>query len=397
MRQNDADIIFAYLKSILFERNASMLSDQDVSTEFSKVVQGMNLLHNWLNELSGFAEDIALGNLNGKMPERANPLCDSLKMLRSNFSHLVWQTQQVANGDYSQKVAMMGEFTDAFNIMIEQLKQRELALREQNALLSCITDNIGEYVIVFDEETKEVLYENKALIDTTIKEPELIDILHQYLEETNADTSIRSRDISFISPSLTDRMLHYHLNSFFIDWQGRKSIAYLLRDVTDQKEWESSIEYAANSDPLTGLFNRRYCMEILEGYVRDKEDFSVCFADLDKLKYVNDNFGHACGDEYILTTTSVLRDHFRKEDIICRIGGDEFVILMQGCSSKYMEMRMKQVRSRLAQLALKGEHNFSMSISYGIYASNENEGLSADEILEKSDERMYAFKQAHRR
>ena len=174
MKQNDADIIFAYLKSILFERNASMLSEQDVTTEFTKVVQGMNLLHEWLNELSGFAEDIALGNLNGKMPARANPLCDSLKMLRSNFSHLVWQTKQVANGDYSQKVAMLGEFSDAFNQMTEQLKQRELALREQNALLSCITDNIGEYVVVFDEETKEVLYENKSWVDTTMREPEFV-------------------------------------------------------------------------------------------------------------------------------------------------------------------------------------------------------------------------------
>ena len=353
----------------------------------------MNLHHDWLNEVSNFIEDIALGNLNRKMPARANPLCDSLKMLHSNFSYLIWQMKQVATGDYTQKVAMMGEFSEAFNLMIEQLKQRESALQEQNDLLSCITDNIGEYVIVFDEETKEVLYENISWMDTTMREPELVDILFHYLEEANEDTSIRSKNFNFISPSISDRILHYHLNSFFIDWQGRSSIAYLLRDVTEQKEWESSIEYVANSDPLTGLYNRRYCMDVLDSYVKNKKTFSLCFADLDKLKYVNDTFGHAIGDEYILTTVSVLRNHFRKEDLICRIGGDEFVIIMQDDSNKYMEMRMKQVRLRMAQLSLEDSRDFKMSISYGIYDCDTDNELSAEEILEKADERMYIFKQ----
>lgn len=373
-----------------------MLSEQDVSSEFTKVVQGMNRLHSYLNEADNFAKDIALGNLNGKMPAEENPLCDSLKLLRSNFSRMVCQTKQVANGDYSQKVAMMGELSDAFNMMIDQLKQRELALCEQNALLSCITDNIGEYVIVFEEETKEVLYENKSWIDTAISEPELIDMLYHYLEEANADISIRSKDISFSLSCTPDRVLHYLMNSFFIDWQGRKSIAYLLRNVTERKERESSLEYAAKSDSLTGLYNRRYCMEVLERFVKDKKVFSVCFADLDRLKYVNDTFGHAYGDEYILTTVSILREYCRKEDIICRIGGDEFVIIMENCPRKYVEMRMRQVRLRMKQLVIKNIQKFTMSLSYGIYDSAEGNELSADEILEKSDERMYAFKQAHR-
>lgn len=396
MRQKDADVLFQYLKQILFDRSAPLLSEEEVAPEFEKLVKGMNLLHGWIDESYKFAGDIAEGNLNGEEPSKDNPLCDSLKMLRSNIAHLVWQTKQVAGGDYSQRVAMMGDFSTAYNTMILQLKQREAALTEHNALLSRITDNIGEYLAVLDEETREFLYENKALTDMAREEGGVVEDLRYNIKNYDMENNGRSWEINISPREDHEYPLYYRVDSFYIDWQGRKATVHLLRDVTEQKEWESSIEYAANTDILTGLYNRRYCMEVLDGYIANKKNFYVCFADLDQLKFVNDNYGHGFGDEYIQTVADVLKGYFRKEDIICRMGGDEFLIIMENCTEKYARISMEQIRKRLLQLTEDNDIKYSMSISYGIVGCDENNMLAAEEILNESDKEMYIFKQAHR-
>lgn len=395
MNQGDADVLFQYLKEILFERNTPMLSEKDVSPEFEKLVEGMNLLHGWIDESYRFARDIAEGNLNSEEPSKDNPLNDSLKMLRSNISHLIWQTKRVAEGDYCQRVAMMGDFSTSFNTMIAQLKRREAALTEHNALLSYMTDNIGDFVLVLDDETKKILYENKAAINLLVEETQIAGMLQHFLKAYNVRDSGRSWEISLPSPGDVEQMLFYHIDSFYIDWQGKQATAHLLRNVTEQREWESSIEYEANTDALTGLYNRRYCMDVLTRLLANKKEFFICFADLDKLKYVNDTFGHCCGDEYIRTVASVLKESFRGDDVICRMGGDEFIVLMQGCVEKHAVMRMEQVRNRLFQLVQERHLKHEMSISYGVVAYDKNNKMDAEALLCEADQKMYLFKQAH--
>lgn len=396
MKPTDADILCQYVRDILVENSVPLLSEKELPPEYGKFVQELNKLHIWLKEMSGFAEDIAKGRLNGRVPSEDNPFSEPLKLLRSNLSHLVWQTKQVASGDYSQKVAMFGEFSEAFNTMTEQLRQRENALLEQNTLLSYITDNIGELVIVIDDETNEVLYENRALIDLTIKEPSVAEILYRDMEKYKVIEDCRSRDMNISVLSCPGQTICYHMDSFNIDWQGRQAMAHLLRNITEQRAWETSIEYAANSDQMTGLYNRRYCMKILENYVAENIRFSVCFADLDRLKYVNDNYGHAYGDEYIKVAAKLLKERFRDEDVVCRFGGDEFVVLVKGCDDRCMDIRMEQVRELLVQYASENKREYRMSISYGIINCDGNNRLSAEEILNESDEKMYHFKQLHR-
>ncbi len=395
MNQRDADVLFQYLKEILYERNTPKLSEQDISPECKKLVDGMNLLNRWVEESNQFAQDIAEGNLNGEEPSKDNPLNDSLKRLRSNISHLIWQTKRVAEGDYSQRVAMLGDFSDSFNSMTAQLEQRESALKEHNALLSYITDNIREFVIVLDDETKKLLYENKVALDFLEEEAQTAEVLRHALEAYQVRNSGRSWEMSLSSPDDTEQMLFYHIDSFRIDWQGRQATAHLLRNVTKQREWEFSIEYVANTDALSGLYNRRYCINLLNRLIANKMKFFVCFADLDKLKYVNDKFGHCCGDEFIRTVSSVLKENFRGDDAICRIGGDEFIILMQGCVEQHAVVRMEQVRSRLSQIAQEKNLKYEMSISYGIVTCDKTNTMDAEELLSKADKKMYLYKEMH--
>lgn len=414
MNQDDVELLFEYLKKILFAGGAvEAMELSQVSQECSKLVQGLNLLNKWLTENQRFSENIALGNLNCEGPSRDNPICDPLKMLRSNLSHLVWQARQVAQGDYSQKVVMLGEFSDGFNTMIEQLKQREeelveqnnhimdkaSALLESNELMTCITENMKDFIIVQDAETKEIVFENRAFSVFARTKPIAAKYLQEQLQNYSEKVSGRFWEIVLYEEEIKsgDETLYFALHSFYIDWQGRRARAHLLNDETAHKLRESSIEHIANSDPLTGLYNRRYCMEMLEEFIEEKSAFSICYADLDGLKYVNDHYGHAVGDQYLLTVSRIFREIFRSSDIVCRIGGDEFVILLQNCPMPFLITRMKQVYDRIDALSDHNEWGIPMSISYGICSCEESNMLTAEEILEQADTKMYAFKQENKK
>lgn len=386
MRQEETELLFEYLRRILYERETPMLDERAVSAECSELAKGLNLLHVWLRESADFADSIAMGKLQANEPSKENPLCDSLKMLRSNLAHLSWQTKQVAGGDYSQKVAMLGDFSEAFNTMTEQLKQREEALFQHNALLSCIMDNIEEAVVVLAKKTGEVLYGNKAFLHLITGDVLSAERICAILEEYKEDAPKYSWEKQL---ELENRNVYLQIVSIQIDWLGQNARVYLLRDITKQKEREIVIEKEANSDVMTGLYNRRFCMKKLDELAGKKIPFSICFADLDALKAVNDNYGHDAGDEYIQLTAGLLKRFFRREDILCRIGGDEFIIIMPGCPKKYLELRMGQVRSKLLEVAQ--EYEYAMSISYGTAAYDGGDG-DVEEILEEADRRMYAFK-----
>lgn len=411
MVQKNAEVLFEYLKSILFEQEVPVLEAEGFDEGESRLVQGMNLLNKWLKENQSFSENIATGRLNCAPPSKDNPICDPLKMLRSNLSHLVWQARQVAEGDYNQKVVMLGEFSDGFNTMIEQLKQREetlleqnshirekaVALLESNELLSCITENMKDYIVVLDAETMQSVFENKAFEELTVNKESIAEALKSELQGYQYGEGRRFWEIEMPLEEKEEQTLFLNVHSFYIDWQGRKATAHLVADITVQKERESSIEYIANSDDLTGLFNRRYCMELLEEWVKKKAAFSICFADLDGLKYVNDTFGHFWGDNYLQAVSRVFKEVFRSSDAICRIGGDEFVIALENCPEKYTQQRMQRVYDRIAELSENNEVGYPMSISYGIYSCDADNKLTPEEILEQSDAKMYAFKLAHKK
>ena len=104
----------------------------------------------------------------------------------------------------------------------------------------------------------------------------------------------------------------------------------IQRMLEERRKEEEELRQQAAADPLTGLYNRQYADEKIESMLKQKSLYRL-FLDLDGLKYVNDQFGHEEGDHYILTTT----DHIQRscrcgKDLLCRYGGDEFLILFEG-------------------------------------------------------------------
>jgi len=170
----------------------------------------------------------------------------------------------------------------------------------------------------------------------------------------------------------------------------------IFSDVTHQRKDAQEHAYLATHDPLTGLSNRLLLNDRLEHAINHAERFNKCvaaiFCDLDNFKPINDNYGHSMGDEILKSVAEALKEVLRKEDTICRFGGDEFVILVEELSSfKYLEKILQKIHAISEQtFIIDGiEHSIGMSIGTSIYP---NDASSPEMLLKCADEAMYKAK-----
>ncbi len=151
------------------------------------------------------------------------------------------------------------------------------------------------------------------------------------------------------------------------------------------------LSYEATHDALTGLYNRKVFDEIRTG---DQKDYTLILADVDHFKQVNDTYGHDVGDQVLQKMAQVLLHNFRSEDYVCRIGGDEFAVIMLHTDSSLRQL----VENKLASIS-SGMKDVSdglpeNSISAGIaFPDREN---ASEDIFIDADRALYAAKEAGR-
>jgi diguanylate cyclase (GGDEF)-like protein len=154
-------------------------------------------------------------------------------------------------------------------------------------------------------------------------------------------------------------------------------------------------------DSLTGLFNRRYMEETLKRELsrvtRKKNPLGLIMADIDHFKRFNDSYGHAAGDVLLRSLGSFFKEHVRREDIACRYGGEEFVLIMPESSLENTRMRAEQIREEIKQLRIwhHGSLIDSVNVSMGVVVFSEH-GNSAETLLESADKALYKAKRQGR-
>jgi diguanylate cyclase (GGDEF)-like protein len=149
-----------------------------------------------------------------------------------------------------------------------------------------------------------------------------------------------------------------------------------------------SLKKIASLDSLTGLYNRRtfvrYLDKEIEQAKRTGETFSLLMLDVDAFKSINDRFGHSAGDEVLKRLAAILEQTTRKADIVCRYGGDEFMILLPDSGLADAEILMKRIKDRME------EHNkaseLKLSVSFGLH---EAEKGNVEQIIDIVDKKMY--------
>jgi len=164
----------------------------------------------------------------------------------------------------------------------------------------------------------------------------------------------------------------------------------VFRDITERKRMEDQLRFQSNHDAMTGLYNRYYFDEELKQMNRNhRYPVSLIVVDVDDLKSINDNLGHLSGDDLLRRVARLLRSSFRSEDVVARIGGDEFAILLPDSDRKALERSIERLRHNLSEFNLQRNQQ-PLSISIG--GASAEVGQSLLQAFDLADQRMYQEK-----
>ncbi len=269
---------------------------------------------------------------------------------------------------------------------ITEVKTRENALLESEERLRVIMDNAGEVIITLNESGQIQTF-NRMLPILFEEAPERL--VGSSLDDLLAWPNLEKRTtrpprlnmlkelqgqgpLELIGKRKSgDLVVELKIESVF--WRGEIIFIAILRNVTEEKKARATIAYQATHDMLTGLPNRAMLeeklAETIEHANRTKRSFAVAFVDIDRFKSVNDTFGHAAGDALLVESARRFRVFVRTTDIVARMAGDEFVIILTNlrCTADMAETLRKLLHCFDEPFTLQGRQ-FHVSISIGAAA-----------------------------
>jgi diguanylate cyclase (GGDEF)-like protein/PAS domain S-box-containing protein len=184
---------------------------------------------------------------------------------------------------------------------------------------------------------------------------------------------------------------------------NRQLIISVIMDISERVRAERAVQVLqeelraqSNHDALTGLYNRHFLEESFGRELllaaRAGHPVSIIMADLDHFKAVNDTFGHLAGDQVLRTFGALLSSNARASDIICRYGGEEFLLILPGMTKEGARQRAEHLRQVMAGTTVShGHHQITVSTSLGI-AAYPGDGRTEDELIAAADGALYAAK-----
>ncbi len=168
------------------------------------------------------------------------------------------------------------------------------------------------------------------------------------------------------------------------------------------EEYQEELKLLASTDPMTQLYNRRYFAKVSEHTIdlarRDNKEVSILMLDIDKFKNINDTYGHDVGDTVIISLADKLKEYQRKSDIVCRFGGEEFVILLPNTTIEHANIVAQKIRSKVEDSSINIENNkiVKFTVSIGISQVNIKTERNLEKVLKRSDLALYDAKESGR-
>jgi len=306
-------------------------------------------------------------------------------------SYLWWETIGSLLIDNDQIVGIVftsRDITERKKIEAELIDSKmELELFFQSSLgLMCIVNTQGEFLRLNPEWEHVLGYPLEYFIGK-----KTADFIHPDDKKDTLEALNTLKSETYIA-SLTNRFICKDGSYRYIEWRS-KIVGNLIyasaKDVTENLERMKEIEFLSFHDHLTGLYNRRFFeTEITRLDTARNWPLTIIFADVNGLKVINDSFGHKIGDQLLIKVSEVLKAHLRSEDIIARIGGDEFAILLPKTDEAESKKMIAQIENQMHDEKVEG---INISISFG-HETKIREDESISDILKKAEDKMYHIK-----
>lgn len=222
--------------------------------------------------------------------------------------------------------------------------------------------------------------------------------VNELMDRLASESAIENAEVIIDTPDHLSRVVH--LSSNLIKYDDKNTILLDIADITRLKDAEKVLKKYATIDDLTGFLNKRSGMLLLRNVFdrvgSEEGNFSVCFMDVDELKVVNDNYGHVEGDFYIKTISKVIRNSVSINDAVFRYGGDEIVLVLEGCDRQSAENVVSRILNNLDMESKKFQKPYKMRISYGIAVYGENPQVTPELLLRGADNEMYKNKRTNK-
>ena len=181
-----------------------------------------------------------------------------------------------------------------------------------------------------------------------------------------------------------------------LEMDGKWLMLCVVHDVTEQKRLKNELEFAASRDPLTGLWNRRHFLDLLEKAHQQKRrndvNYSLLILDADHFKNINDQFGHDKGDEVLVLLARTLENRVRETDSVCRWGGEEFIILLPQTDISNAAHLAECLRAFVAEIQIPALPHITVSIGVAQHQQEE----TTESLLKRADAALYTAKASGR-
>ncbi|SHG29336.1 sensor domain-containing protein [Geodermatophilus nigrescens] len=279
------------------------------------------------------------------------------------------------------------------------------ALRQQERLLRRLTESLPQGIVQLTVD-REVVHSNSRLpvvlglpavrgwddVAAVLDETGLA-LLDAALTRALTDGEDGSLELAVSTPAGEARVCAVSLVALG-DREGAPGALVCVSDVTDSARMREELTAKATFDPLTGCHNRASTMAVLEAALA-ADSTAVVFVDLDEFKPVNDTLGHDAGDELLVTTATRLAGVLRRDDIVGRIGGDEFLVVSRGVDGPEAAAALgARIRAALAVPAEITAGTVPLQASLGIAWAGP--GTDPAALTKRADQAMYVSKQGRR-
>ncbi|GIK24491.1 MAG: hypothetical protein BroJett006_07370 [Betaproteobacteria bacterium] len=379
------------------------------------------LIAHWIDvpvsRLSRAAEAIASGRLDESIeitqPRELASLGESFNAmtarLRESFAALEQSKQKLEE----RVIERTRELDGQNSALIEEIHRREAAehgIRRERDFTRRVINSLPGIFFLVDEEGQDVLWNTNLETVTGYDGEELASLSLFSLFDANSRIALRHKlqeafaqghaECEAIIVARDGRRIPFHIKGECIEMDASPHVIGMGVDITQRKRLEDELRRLATTDALTGVATRGHFLDSAELEIerthRYQRPLSVMMLDIDHFKSINDSHGHAAGDMAIQKVVGVLKQLLRGEDLVGRLGGEEFGVLLPETDSARAVIVAERIREQIAALHIvSGESRISLTVSIGV-TEYQRFDTGIDGLLLRADLALYSAKHGGR-